>query len=105
MLMPSVVERAFRPRRNALVDHYLDAYTTAFDALVARHAHLESHDDEGKAVDRTSYIAKMQKDGEGQEKQAYHSEPNGTFSCTLFTGAGRFEKRIRMQYHGLRMAN
>ena len=39
MLMPSVVERVFRPRRNMVLDHYLDAYTAAIDALMARHEH------------------------------------------------------------------
>lgn len=37
--MPSVVERVFRPRRNMVLDHYLDAYTAAIDALMARHEH------------------------------------------------------------------
>jgi hypothetical protein len=44
--MPSVVERAFRPTRNALLDHYLDAYTAAIDAMVARHGG-EDNDDNG----------------------------------------------------------
>ena len=39
VLTPSVVERVFRPRRNVVLDHYLDAYTAAIDALMARHEH------------------------------------------------------------------
>jgi hypothetical protein len=104
VLMPSVVERAFRPRRNALVDHYLDAYTTAFDALVARHAHIDSRGDEGKPDDRTAQLPGLHvepEDGEGQEQTGCY-EPNGTFSCTRsFIGAGRFGKRTGMQYHWL----
>ena len=38
IVSPSVVERAFRPTRNAFADHYLTAYLTAIEALRERHS-------------------------------------------------------------------
>ena len=67
VLMPSVVERVFRPRRNALVDHYLDAYTTAFDALMARHSHIDSLDGNSRSLQVLGLRIEEDEKHDGQE--------------------------------------
>lgn len=80
MIMPSVVERVFRPRRNALVDHYLDAYTTAFDALMERHAYTNGQDDDedegdGLAAQLVPRLhVQVNENGERQEQSACSTE-------------------------------
>jgi hypothetical protein len=87
VIMPSVVERAFRPRRNALHEHFLDAYTTAFDALIKRHAHvgLAGQDDDDGGDGRASQLPSLQvqvnEDGDRQEQAAYDTD--GAFGCAF----------------------
>lgn len=84
VLMPSVVERVFRPRRTALNEHYLEAYTTAIDALVARHAHTDSSTSSDGADGRALQVAGLCIEPDENDPGYQRSSPSsqGTFRCT-----------------------